>query len=233
MTIGITNTDSRYENYPFWIAGNNPAITVIQLTPLNEGELVKCHGIILSGGIDTHPRFYNNELLDYPNAPIVFNEARDEFELKVFHYALETKLPVLAICRGMQLVNIALGGDLIQDIEAAGKNDHRRQEDVDGMHDIRVVENSLLHEITCDYEGIINSAHHQALGAVAPELAVNAWSVDGIAEGAEWKDKAGKPFMLCVQWHPERLAILQPENPFTKNIRKKFLEAVNIGSQEI
>ena len=226
MTIGITYTDSRYENYPLWIRDNDLTITVIQLTPGNPGYLAKCDGIVLTGGVDTHPRFYRNEKLDYPNAPKEFNEERDEFELMVFGYALEKKLPVLAICRGMQLVNIALGGNLIQDIEDAGKNDHRRHGDTDGMHQIRVRENSLLFEIVGKDTGVINSAHHQAMGIIAPDLEVNAWSEDTIAEGAEWKNKTGKPFLLCVQWHPERLAKTQPENPFANKIRIKFLEAI-------
>ena len=226
MTIGITYTDSRYENYPLWIRDNDLTITVIQLTPGNPGYLAKCDGIVLTGGVDTHPRFYRNEKLDYPNAPKEFNEERDEFELMVFGYALEKKLPLLAICRGMQLVNIALGGNLIQDIEDAGKNDHRRHGDTDGMHQIRVRENSLLFEIVGKDTGVINSAHHQAMGIIAPDLEVNAWSEDTIAEGAEWKNKTGKPFLLCVQWHPERLAKTQPENPFANKIRIKFLEAI-------
>jgi putative glutamine amidotransferase len=226
LTIGITYTDSRYENYPLWIRDNDLTITVIQLTPGNPGYLAKCDGIVLTGGVDTHPRFYRNEKLDYPNAPKEFNEERDEFELMVFGYALEKKLPVLAICRGMQLVNIALGGNLIQDIEDAGKNDHRRHGDTDGMHQIRVRENSLLFEIVGKDTGVINSAHHQAMGIIAPDLEVNAWSEDTIAEGAEWKNKTGKPFLLCVQWHPERLAKTQPENPFVNKIRIKFLEAI-------
>ena len=226
MTIGITYTDSRYENYPLWIRDNDLTITLIQLNPGNPGYLAKCDGIVLTGGVDTHPRFYRNEKLDYPNAPKEFNEERDEFELMVFGYALEKKLPVLAICRGMQLVNIALGGNLIQDIEDAGKNDHRRHGDTDGMHQIRVRENSLLFEIVGKDTGVINSAHHQAMGIIAPDLEVNAWSEDTIAEGAEWKNKTGKPFLLCVQWHPERLAKTQPENPFANKIRIKFLEAI-------
>jgi len=233
LTIGITHTDSRYENYPLWIRDNDPAIRIIQLSPGNKDDLGKCNGIVLSGGIDTHPRFYNNKNLDYPNAPLEFSEERDEFELMVFGYALEKKLPVLAICRGMQLVNIALGGNLIQDIEDAGKNDHRRHGDTDGMHQIRVRENSLLFEIVGKDTGVINSAHHQALNNIAPDLEVNACSADGIAEGAEWKNKTGKPFLLCVQWHPERLVKTQPENPFANRIRIKFLEAVKIGSREI
>lgn len=224
--IGITETEACYENYPLWIKGDDSGIEVIKLTKERIDDVDKCDGIVLSGGIDTHPLFYNNDNISYPNAPKKFKEERDEFELEVFRYALEKKIPVLGICRGMQLVNIALGGDLIQDIEASGSADHKRHGDADGMHEVGIEKNSLLHEIAGSEKGAINSAHHQALATIAPGLRVNAWSPDGIAEGAEWKDKADKPFLLCVQWHPERLVKMQPDNPLTAGIRKKFVETV-------
>jgi len=231
MTIGITYTESNYINYPRWILADDPSIEIIQLTSEHARDLAKCDGIVLSGGIDTHPRFYKSGNVSYTRAPEVFDENRDQFELDVFQFALDKKLPVLAICRGMQLVNVALGGDLIQDIEESGKSDHRRHGATDGMHEIRVEKNSLLYEITGHENGTVNSAHHQALGAVAADLVVNAYSADGIAEGAEWKDKADKTFLLCLQWHPERLAQVQPDNPFTMNIRKHFLAAIKDKQQ--
>ncbi len=231
LTIGVTGTEARYSNYPIWIKGSDADIEIIQLVPANVGDLEKCDGIVLSGGIDTHPTFYKNERINYPLAPKEFNVLRDEFELSVFKYSLEKNIPVLAICRGMQLVNVALGGDLIQDIEESGKENHRRHGDMDGMHEITVVKNSLLHEITGCESGIINSAHHQALGKIANDLKVTAFSIDGIAEAVEWENKEGKPFLLCVQWHPERLAQEQKDNPFTCNIRKQFLITVNQKKQ--
>lgn len=225
LTIGITITEARYSNYPLWIKGDNSEIEIIQLTQTNSEDLKKCDGIVLSGGIDTHPKFYKNECISYQFAPKEYDVARDEFELHVFKFAQDKNIPVLAVCRGMQLVNIALGGDLIQDIEESGKLDHRRH-DKDGVHEITVVKDSLFYAVTGIASGIINSAHHQALGKIASDLKVSAFSPDGIAEAAEWKNKADKPFLLCVQYHPERLAQQQPENPFTRDIRKEFLKAV-------
>jgi putative glutamine amidotransferase len=226
LIIGITDTKSRFNNYQIWIKAGGPDIEIIQLTPKNAEALKKCDGVVLSGGIDTHPKFYNSKNLDYPNAPNMFDQERDKFEIRVFSYAKEKGLPVLAICRGMQLVNVALGGDLVQDIEATGKNNHRRHGEIDGLHEIIINKHTLLHEIAGIETGTVNSAHHQAVKTIAPELIVNAWSPDGIAEGMEWKDKPDKPFLLCVQWHPERLVDKQRENPLTKNIRKKFIEAI-------
>jgi putative glutamine amidotransferase len=226
LTIGITATEARYENYPQWIKGGDVNITVIQLSSETAGELNKCDGIILSGGVDTHPSFYGSKRLDYPLAPDTFNIERDTFELAVFNYSQKNAIPVLAICRGMQLINIALGGDLVQDIQESGKLDHRRHGGKDGEHEINVIKNSMLYTITGCEKGIVNSAHHQALGKIAPALQVTAFSADGVAESAEWKETVNKSFLLCVQWHPERLAQEQPDNPFTKTIREQFLKAV-------
>ncbi len=232
LVIGITDTEARYPNYPLWIKGDDATIEIIKLSSENRDHLKKCDGIVLSGGVDTHPSFYGSQRLDYPLAPDTFNEARDAFELAVFKYSQENKIPVLAVCRGMQLVNIALGGNMIQDIEESGKKDHRRHGNLDGMHEIAVVKNSLLHSITGSEKGIINSAHHQALGKIADALKVTGLSPDGIAESTEWENNEGKSFLLCVQWHPERLAQQQPENPFAKNIRSEFLKAIQKSKSE-
>lgn len=226
LTIGITETEARYANYPLWMKADDPDIEVLPLHPENKHDLEKCDGIVLSGGIDMHPKWYNNQNLKYRLAPEVFNEQRDAFEIDIFKYAQKNHLPLLAICRGMQLVNSILGGDLIQDIEDSGKEDHRRHGETDTVHDITITKDSLLFEIIGSERGTVNSAHHQALGSIASDLKVNAYSPDGIVEGTEWKNQSGKPFLLCVQWHPERLAQQQPENPLANHIRKTFLKAV-------
>ncbi len=227
LKIGITHTETRYQNYPLWIKGNDSDLEIIELTPVNSDDLKQCDGIVLSGGVDTHPKFYKNERIKYPHSPNEFNVARDEFELTIFKFAQEKNIPVLAICRGMQLVNVAMGGDLIQDIEESGKQNHRRDIDTDRFHEITILKKSLMYEITGKERGIINSAHHQAIGKIADELIVTAFSLDGIAEVVERKNKKDKPFLLCVQFHPERLAEQQKDNPFTSPIRKAFLKSIN------
>ena len=227
IKIGVTLSEARHENYPAWVKGDDENIEIIELSWLKQNwdEIEDCDGIVLTGGVDTHPKFYENERLDYPNKPAEWNEARDEFEMHVFETALNFDHPILAICRGLQLVNVALGGDLIQDLEEAGKNDHRRHGDIDGEHAVSITENSLLSQIAKSTTGNINSAHHQAIGRISDELMVNAVSSDGVIEGAEWKEKEDEPWMLCIQWHPERMKDKET-NPLSKNIREKFLEAV-------
>ena len=227
IKIGVTFSEARYENYPKWIKGDDADIEIVELSweKQNWDDIEDCDGIVLTGGVDTCPKFYENERIDYPNKPQDWNEARDEFEMHVFETALNFDHPVLAICRGLQLVNVSLGGDLIQDLEEAGKNDHRRHGDVDGQHTIAITEGSLLNEVAESATGNINSAHHQAAGKISDELMVSAVSPDGVVEAIEWKVKEGEPWLLAVQWHPERM-LDKETNPLSKNIREKFLEAV-------
>ena len=227
IRIGVTFSEARYENYPKWIKGDDADIEIVELSweKQNWDDIEDCDGIVLTGGIDTCPRFYENERTDYPNKPQNWNEARDEFEMHVFETALNFDHPVLAICRGLQLVNVSLGGDLIQDLEESGKNDHRRHGDVDGQHTITITEGSLLAEVAQSTTGNINSAHHQAVGKISDELMVSAVSPDGVVEAIEWKVKEGEPWLLAVQWHPERM-VDKETNPLSKNIRERFIEAV-------
>ncbi|HLP52686.1 MAG TPA: gamma-glutamyl-gamma-aminobutyrate hydrolase family protein [Chitinophagales bacterium] len=234
MKIGLTFTESRWENYPVWIKGNDPNIEIVELHwekhELEEvWDLVEdCDGIVLTGGVDIHPRFYESEQLEFPNGDGKFNEERDEFEMHVFETALNFNLPVLAICRGLQLVNVALGGDLIQDLEAAGKKNHRRMNDVDDEHTISITDGSILKEVVGSNTGTINGAHHQAIGKLSDELMATAISPDGVIEAIEWKDKTDEPWMVAVQWHPERMKDKET-NATSKNIREAFLNASKRG----
>ena len=227
--IGISYSEINYENYPLWILGSDQEIKVVTLTSESIEEFNRCDGLVLSGGIDTHPRFYNCPVLNYPLAPNEFDEGRDRFELNLFQLACDRKIPVLAICRGMQLVNIALGGDMIQDLETSGKDNHRKHSSSDRIHPVAVAPNSLLFSITGNENGTVNSAHHQGLGRISQELVVTALSPEGVAEAVEWKDPSGKAFFLGVQWHPERLEGNFPGNPLGNGIREWFLKEVRNG----
>lgn len=235
MKIGLTFTESRWENYPVWIKGNDDSIEIVELHwekhELDEvWDLVEdCDGIVLTGGVDIHPRFYGNERLEFPNGDGKFNEERDEFEMHVFETALNFNLPVLAICRGLQLVNVALGGNLIQDLEEVGHRNHRRMNDVDDEHPVAIVQGSLLEQVIGSANGTTNGAHHQAIGTLSEELMVGAKSADGVIEAVEWKEKAGEPWMLCVQWHPERMKDRET-NPASKAIREAFLKEAGKGN---
>jgi putative glutamine amidotransferase len=136
-------------------------------------------------------------------------------------------MPILGICRGLQLVNVALNGSLVPDITEAGKQNHRSIAGIDHMHGVEVVSGSLLEKISATNSGIVNSAHHQCIDNVAAALQVNCIAAEGIIEGIEWKHKEKKSPLLCVQWHPERIEN-KNTNPLSKNILEWFLnEAAN------
>ncbi len=222
--IGITTSDTNFQNYPNWIAGEGVEIVQLSYTEKNTQDFDSCDGFVLTGGIDVHPQFYQNTRVDYPNTT-VFNESRDHFEIQVFEFACQQNKPVLAICRGMQLVNIALGGNLIQDLQENGFTNHRKGPDGDREHKIELRAGTLLAQISGVQHGFVNSAHHQGLDQIADELKVSAFSEDGVVEAIEYKD-ANKPFLLAVQWHPERMQIPASNLAFSQNIRSAFMEAM-------
>jgi len=228
ITIGITDC-SKYYEYKSWIE-NEPAIKIIKLSYLhnNLSDIQKCDGIILTGGHDIHPGLYNKpEYLEFCNTKNI-DERRDEFEWKVLEQTKE--LPVLGICRGLQLANIFFGGTLIPDNIAFGKTDHTKIEEADDRyHDVKIKSNTLLKKITVAEIGEINSAHHQSADDVGKGLSINATSADGVIEGLEWKAPQEKSFLLLVQWHPERMT--NQESIFSKNIKQAFLNAVRDNIQ--
>ncbi len=225
ITIGVCFSETKYPNYPGWIRDKAVVIEVIELSreKQNIDELHRCHGLLLTGGIDMDPWFYSPAQTDYPNRPEQWNRERDQFELDLFDLAQSLKMPVLGICRGLQLVNIALGGTLIVDLEAAGQQNHRNMNGVDYIHSVNLEENSLLAAVCGSDRGVVNSAHHQAISRVAETLKVNCFSQDGIIEGIEWKEKQNRSPMLSVQWHPERMENKE-FNPLSQNIRAWFFQ---------
>ncbi len=224
MKIAVTDC-SKYDAYANWIsAEGNVEPVKIGYDDDSIGQLEKCDGILLTGGEDVHPRYYGKpEYLPYCHKDDV-NEKRDEVEFKVLDYAQKHRLPVLGICRGLQVANVYFGGTLIPDIPSFGKFNHSKAAGKDRYHTVRVDQTSALSRIVNAEMGEINSAHHQSAELVAPDLVCNAISHDGVVEGLEWKNPEDKPFMMLVQWHPERMT--NQESPFSKNVKATFLEAV-------
>ncbi|MCW3120217.1 MAG: hypothetical protein JWM28_4299 [Chitinophagaceae bacterium] len=226
IKIGLTYTgyEHKHQNYLNWLKGDDD-IEIIELAveKNNAAAIKDCDGLVLSGGIDSHPRFYGGPM-DYPNKPEEgWHTERDLFEKHLYEYALEYSLPVLAICRGLQLVNVLQGGTLKQDLGTLNET-HKAIEELDKEHSIDVYKDTLLSEIVTVDTGKINSAHHQTIDKLGDDLMVNCIADDGTIEGAEWKDKKGKPFLLCVQWHPERMYKLRlQDTPLSKNIRNRFI----------
>jgi len=224
LKVGITSSDTNFQNYPNWISGEGIEVILLSYQEKNSQDFIHCDGFLLTGGIDLHPQLYQNTRINYPNTT-VFSEERDLFEIQVFEYACQQNKPVLAICRGLQLVNVALGGNLIQDLQESGFLNHRKTSEGDFEHNIVVSPDTLLAKISGTLSGFVNSAHHQGLDQIADELNVSAFSDDGVVEAIEYKD-ANKPFLLGVQWHPERMQIPATNEAFSQNIRMAFIEAM-------
>jgi putative glutamine amidotransferase len=237
MKIGITDCGAKYPIYERWIlsqsaVGGVSNIETVRLSyQLNNLEEIKqCDGIVLTGGEDIHPKYYGKTAGDVSQAlnlcnPDFMDEPRDEFEWKVCEYIFEKKLPVLGICRGLQLVNVFLGGTLIFDIPSVGKSEHSKlYEGQDRYHAVEILHDSELSKITNIVFGEINSAHHQSAKLIAKSLKINALSEDGIVEGLEFKTK-NEQFLMLVQWHPERI-INAEYNCFSYKIRQSFIEHI-------
>jgi putative glutamine amidotransferase len=164
------------------------------------------HGVLLTGGADVDPRLYGES----PHGTYEpADKGRDGFEIEIVRLALERDLPVLAICRGVQVLNVACGGTLWQDLPSQIGHDVAHQ--VTGprhtpAHDVHVVEGSRLDSILSPRMSAaarrvpVNSRHHQAIKQVAPGFMVTAKADDGVIEAVERPDAA---FCVGVQWHPE------------------------------
>lgn len=225
IVIGVTDC-SKYVNYSNWISGYSEQVEVIKLSHKanNFDDIKKCQGVLLTGGEDVHPRFYNKpEYYNYCYADDV-SEARDEFELKVLQDTEANHIPLLGICRGLQIANVFFGGTLIPDIPTWGKFNHSKlPDDSDRYHKISVDPSSWLYSVIDRQEGTVNSNHHQSADIIGDGLIVSAISPDGVVEALERKSPDGKSFLCLVQWHPERMN--DQESNFVKNIRKAFVEA--------
>jgi len=228
--IGISYTKTSFDNYWNWITQEDMQddLEIVELSfeKNNTEDICRCNGFILTGGVDVHPDFYKGKPI-YNNSPGSFQPERDVFEEKIYRYSQENKLPVLGICRGMQLINVLEGGKLIQDLDNG--NERHKKEGSDKEHNIIAEDATLLSYVAKSQNGRVNSAHHQAIdpNAIGNNLTVNAYDDDNekIIEGLEFKNKSDKSFMLCVQWHPERMKNKE-ENPFSENIKQQFLAAV-------
>lgn len=159
--------------------------------------------LLLTGGEDVEPARYGEQ--PHPTVGEV-NAARDATEVALVTAARERRLPTLAICRGIQLLNVAFGGSLVQDIPSQrpdAANHDPESARGDAVHDVSLEPGSRLAAIAGATALRVNSFHHQAVDRVAEGFRVTAWSPDGVIEGMEWG--ADDWWAVAVQWHPEEL----------------------------
>ena len=195
-------------------AGGVPVV----LPPVGEARTAEAvigglDGLLLSGGSDLHPGYYGEKPL--PELGVTIPE-RDAFEMALLERALRRKIPILGICRGMQVLNVALGGTLYQDLPS--QMDHmvllgHRQETPKWQptHEVEVDGGSKVAEILGTNELKVNSYHHQAIKELASGLVTVAYASDGVIEAVESSDLR-KRWMIGVQWHAEAMRDAGPEH---------------------
>lgn len=215
-----------YQRYLPWLQRADADVELCDLwtapdVPTAVALLRDCAGLILTGGPDVAPDRYGQ-----PEKAPLCGEAdlrRDDLELALIKEAHEIGIPVLGICRGAQILNVAYGGTLIADLPAAiGTSiEHRRLLDEDSSHDVALESGTVLKRISRVLDGTINSAHHQAVERLADPFTAAAVSPDGVVEAFEFGDATlgGKHFLLAVQWHPERMNY---DNPLSHAIAEHF-----------
>ncbi|PDH49415.1 MAG: hypothetical protein CND86_00260 [Bacteroidetes bacterium MED-G21] len=210
------------QNYIDWIADENTVILDAYRISNTDSILALADGIIITGGEDINPLLYN----DSSNLKVCgdIDHRRDTLEKKLFDYAFENKIPLMGVCRGMQMINVASGGTLYGDIpsEIGTEVIHRNNGEV--IHEITLTESCPLIFPEGQDTFMVNSWHHQGLKNIPDGINVVARSFDDLPE-AIYVDEELHPFMIAVQFHPERLG---NDNAIHKRMRKSFLDAVKL-----
>lgn len=239
IKIGITDC-SKWKNYHDWFASEKIEVIKLSQKENNLKDVEACDGIVLSGGEDVHPKYYGKPYYwkKRKKLKLDVNEDRDKFEFKVIEKAVKSKKPILGICRGLQIANVFFKGTLIPDLQGKTRIRHSKNEGYDQTHEVKVKKGSCLSTIIHAGKGkvrpvkssqqyhSVNSAHHQSAEKIGRGLKVTATDAKGTVEALEWKYPMDKPFLLLVQWHPERMK--QQENVFAKNLKEKFLKECSI-----
>ena len=180
-------------------------------------EALSCDGLILPGGADIEPALYGREREEKCGKP---NKLRDDYEFPIYADFVKTGKPILCICRGFQLLNVANGGTLHQDIAGIKKCNHSDfLKRAKAIHDITITKDTKLFGISGKTTAGVNSLHHQAIENVGDNLVISAVSEDGFVEAIELKEH---PFCIGVQWHPEHMS---SKDSLQQNIFNAFVNA--------
>ena len=242
--IGITTVGDKYERFGYRYyspksyaeavlnAGGLPVLIPLNVLEARDEEALRgiyerLDGVIIPGGGDVHPEYYQQYITPHE---VKINRTRDLVEINLAKWAYEDDRPLLGICRGHQVINVALGGTLIHDIPSQNGTpiSHDQPDDVSP--------NELIHVVTVDADSKlanlldattvrVNSLHHQAIDDLAPLLKVTARAEDGIIEAVEVTDAT---FYIGVQWHPEWLTT----DPTMQKLFQAFIDTCAIEAQK-
>lgn len=222
ISKGIGSTG--YERYGNWLQEFYPGIQCINTYRLSTDSIHAlmsiADGLLLSGGPDVAPyRYHRSE------DSLICEDIdlyRDSLEYWLIEEALARKMPILGICRGLQILNVYLGGTLFADIPSQFPSStiHRCEKLDTCFHPVDVRDGTFLRSVVNVDEGTVNTSHHQGIRDLAPTLSISTYSHDQLPEAIEWQDHTGKGFLLATQWHPERLS---NQNPMSYTIAKRFV----------
>jgi putative glutamine amidotransferase len=198
--MALLHTSSRFYVEGVERAGGVPVILPVLDPDAVEHLLPAVDGVLLTGGGDVQPSRYGaRPIAETHNV----DPLRDAFEIRLIEAAIEADLPLLATCRGMQVLNVAMGGSLVQHVpHATGQQHDLADRWREGVHRVKIEPDSHLAEALGATEVEVNSIHHQAVDVAAPGTRAVAWAEDDTIEAIE---VPGSPHVVAVQWHPELL----------------------------
>ncbi len=222
MRIALTLDGDLPEENDYVLALTDAGARREEIVVLRPGDAVeeKFDGVVIAGGGDVDPALYGREVL--AEGKVKVDAGRDAIDFPVFAQAWQEGWPVLGICRGLQVVNVARGGTLIQDLPSESPSDvpHQRPKQRNRRdHRVILSAGSRLARIAGSQRIDVNSRHHQAVDRPAADLVVTATAPDGVIEALEARDDR---WVVAVQWHPENLH----DDPASKRLFREFVEKV-------
>jgi putative glutamine amidotransferase len=229
--VAVSKTSGNYEK---WLRDADPYVVIINMYGMTLDSalfiLSTCQGLLLTGGEDVNPVYYG-KLSELSKCEEI-NNYRDSLELALINRALLAGMPIFGICRGEQILNVALGGTLLTDIptDAGTQVVHRCPPgSKECLHSVKIDQQSDLYQLTRVKNGIVNSYHHQAVDMIAPGMKITAFSENGVAEAIEREFPLGKSFIMALQWHPEK----PDQDPgLSKPLADNFLEQIKKYKQD-
>jgi len=233
IAVSYLSGNPEESNYIKWLKSVDPGLNyfVMNNMPMDSVEIVfdQCSALLLTGGEDVYPGKYGQAEDTIICGKINFY--RDSLEFLLIDLAMDRETPIMGVCRGQQILNVAFGGSLIVDIPSRYHSlvYHRCDDWQNCFHEVNVINNSMLSMISGVDGGQVTTNHHQAVQRLADTFRVMATSNDGLIESIGWKDPADKPWLMAVQWHPERM---DSTNMLSRPLAENFLDEARIYQEK-